>query len=403
MAEVATGKPSIWRDPRIRAWLIYDASLGPFNAFFCTIVFSSYFGEELVRNPARTDELWGMANSLAACFVGLSSLFLGPLIDRRGWRRGFFRYTALAWMTLAVLALVPTHPIPALLFYVFALVHNQWNSIPYNAYLNDLAPLPERGRLSGIGWSMGYAWNLVLMGVAALILMLHWPADTSARLTLALVCLSSFLLFLPAARHMPVVAPTRSQPLRELAKGSVLIFLFAAAIYMDGVATFIDFAGLYARQSMHLSYFDLIVLFLVLEIFAVAGALASSVLGDRFGDRLGILGALVAFVFVSICMRYVHERTTYYALCALGGVGLGLIGAGSRALLSRILPADRLSAGYALFAVSMRAGALVGPWLFGWVSAHYGQRLASFTTVPFFVVGGLLLLKVKPTPIAIRE
>ncbi len=256
-------------------------------------------------------------------------------------------------------------------------------------------------RLSGLGWSMGYAWNLVLMGVAAMILQLHFPAAFSAQLTLALVCLSSFLLFLPAARRLPIVAPTPPQPLGQLIRApSVLIFLFASAIYMDGVTTFIDFAGLYARHSMNLSYFELIILFLVLEIFAAGRRALVERAGRSRGRSAGNIGLAPGILFRSISLRYVHERLPYYALCAIGGVGLGMIGAGSRALLSRILPPDRLSAGYALFAVSMRAGALLGPSLFGWVSAHYGQRTASLTTVPFFVVGGLLLLNVKPKPIA---
>ena len=66
----------------------------------------------------------------------------------------------------------------------------------------------------------------------------------------------------------------------------------------------------------------------------------------------------------------------------------------SRALFSRMVPADRTSEFFGFFAFSGKATAFAGPLLLGVLSEAYSPRVGMASVILFFIVGGLLLLVV---------
>lgn len=381
-------------DPRLRAWVLYEFALGPFSAFFLTLFFPIYLGKALIPDAGDADLAWGWTNSIALAVVAVASLFIGPWIDRRGLRRGFLRYTGLAWLGFCALALWPASPLPALLLFGLAAVHYQWSFIPYNAYLNDLAEQDERGRVSAFGYSAGYLGNLLAMAAALLIFRRVGQGVASLRWVLLLVPVLGLPAFLPALRLMPPVAPKAASgpPIWGLLKiRALLVFLVASAIYMDGMTTIIEFSGRFADVTIHLGQVDLLVLFLILQFFAIFGALLNGRLADKWGDRPPLIGALILWMGVIAGMGVVENRLPFYGLAAAAGAGMGMVGSGTRAYLSRLIPPGREAEGYSLFAITNRLGAIIGPVVFGLVSKHHGQHAAVLTILPFFIAGAILL------------
>ncbi len=380
-------------DPRLRARVLYEFALGPFSAFFLTLFFPIYLGF-LIPDHGSADLAWGWTNSIALAVVAVSSLFIGPWIDRRGVRRGFLRYTGLGWLLFCALALWPATPLAALLLFALAALHYQWAFIPYNAYLNDLAGPEERGRVSAFGFSAGYIGNLLVMIPALLIFFYVGQGGAQLRWVLLLVPILGLPAFLPAWRNMPVVPPKAASgpPIWGLLKiRPLLIFLIASALYMDGMTTIIEFSGRFATVTVKLNQIELLGLFLILQLFAIFGALLSGKLADRLGDRPPLIGALFLWMGVLGGMGMVESKLPFYGLAALAGVGMGMVGSGTRAWLSRLIPAGKEAEGYGLFAITARLGAIFGPALFGIVSKHHGQHAAVLTIIPFFVVGAILL------------
>ncbi|MGH6961995.1 MAG: MFS transporter, partial [Dongiaceae bacterium] len=73
--------------------------------------------------------------------------------------------------------------------------------------------------------------------------------------------------------------------------------------------------------------------------------------------------------------------------------------AASRSFMARAAPAELRTEFFGLYALAGKATAFLGPALLGWVTlATDSQRLGMATILPFFVIGGLLLLWVREEP-----
>ncbi len=383
----------IAKKPGLLPWVLGEGLLGPFSAFFLTLLFPLHL-RNLIGDGGQTDRYWGVTNSITLGVVAITTLFWGPWMDRKGSRRGFLRLTGLAVIAGSSLALLPNRPVAALLLFALALLNYQWLNVAYNAYLNDLAAPDERPSVSALGWATGYAANLILLLVALPIIRGPWGEARGVRLALVLVPAAGTLCLLPAALRLPAVPPKPASgpPIWGLLKiRAILVFLLASALYMDGVTTVIEFAGRFATETIGFSGTELIGLFAILQLCGVAGALAIGRLARAFGDRPALLGTLATWVALLAGLHFVRGKLDFMLLAGFAGAGLGAAGSGSRALLSKILPAGREAEGYGLFAITTRFGAIFGPALFGYISLLRGQRAAVLTMIPFFVIGAILL------------
>lgn len=377
--------------PGVLPWLWYEGLLGPFSAFFITLLFPLHL-RKLVGDGPQTDYYWGLINSISLAVVAVSTLFWGPWMDRRGTRLGFLRATGALVIAGAVLALLPSAPLAALIAYGVALLNFQWTNVAYNAYLNDLAEPVDRSQLSGVGWATGYLFNMVLLLAALPILLKH--GERGPWLALWMVPVAGLLCYLPAALRLPPVAPkvASGPPIWGLLKiRPLLLFLFASALYMDGITTVIEFAGRFATETFGFTAVGLLGIFAILQVCGAAGAFAIGAISRRTGEKPALLVTLILWCVALLGLHRAQGQGQFLALAAVAGAGMGAAGAGSRSLLSRLLPAGREAEGYGLFAITTRFGAIFGPALFGIVSKAHGQRTAVLTLIPFFVAGGVLL------------
>ena len=63
--------------------------------------------------------------------------------------------------------------------------------------------------------------------------------------------------------------------------------------------------------------------------------------------------------------------------------------------MGRFVPKQHESEFFGLFAFSGKVTAFAGPWLLGILSDVYSQRVGVFSVLLFFIVGGVLLLRVN--------
>jgi len=67
----------------------------------------------------------------------------------------------------------------------------------------------------------------------------------------------------------------------------------------------------------------------------------------------------------------------------------------SRSLFASMIPKQKSSEFFAFFSVFERYAGVLGPLVFGWVAAYWGNsRNAILAIVVFFIVGALLLTRV---------
>ena len=92
-------------------------------------------------------------------------------------------------------------------------------------------------------------------------------------------------------------------------------------------------------------------------------------------------------------MKWLH----FWIVASLAGTGLGAIQAASRTFMATLIPQGREAEFFGFYALVGKAGAILGPLVFGMVSAMLqGNQRAAIITVGFFFVAGLILLQRVP-------
>ena len=277
----------------------------------------------------------------------------------------------------------------------------------YNAYLPEIAPPEYHGRVSGWGFATWYAGSLLAL-VAAI------PFVRAENYTAAFLIVSAayFLFLLPAWRVLPpqprragdAAAAVRAglagtwRTLRDIARIPALRrFLLAYFLFEDGVNTVIFFSSIFAAKTLGFSMTGLLLLFIVVQVSALAGSWAWAKPTDRWGPKRVLLLMLVLWSLVLVAGYLVRTPTQFYVLAAVAGSGLGTVQAAARAFMATLVPPGREGEFFGFYALCGKSASVLGPLIFGTVSAATGgnQRLALLAILPFFVVGGLLLAGVR--------
>ncbi|GAA3242054.1 hypothetical protein GCM10020256_65650 [Streptomyces thermocoprophilus] len=160
----------------------------------------------------------------------------------------------------------------------------------YNSYLPQIAPPEERDAVSSRGWALGYAAGSLML-IVNLALYLGHDAFGVSESTAVRICLASAGLWWGAFALVPLrrlrdrrtVAREEALPgLRQLAATVrdmrrhplTLAFLLAYLVYNDGIQTVITQASVYGSEELGLGQSTLIGAVLLVQVLAVAGALA---------------------------------------------------------------------------------------------------------------------------------
>jgi MFS transporter, UMF1 family len=394
----------------VAAWALYDFANSSFAAVVAGTIYAAYYAIGVVGNRDGAGDLWwGRVISVAMAVVAISSPFLGGLADRAGVRRPLFiGFTALSITATALMATVA----PGMVFWgfvlgVLGLVGFEGALVYYNAYLPEIAPRAYQGRVSAWGFAVGYAGSIVAL-LAALPFVRAQAYGGAFLATAAL-----FATFaLPAFLLLPPDAPGRMSARQAalgggaellaalraiLARRDLRRFLGAYFLYEDGVNTVIAFSAIFAAHTLGFPMDQLIVLYIVVQISALAGAVAWSWPTDRLGPKRVLTITLCQWTAVVLAAYFVETQAQFYALAVAAGTGLGAVQAASRTFLVVLIPRGMEAELFGFYTLCGKSAAVLGPLVFGSISHAAGgdQRLGILAIGAFFVAGLILLCRVR--------
>jgi MFS transporter, UMF1 family len=407
----------------IAAWCLYDWANSAFPTIVVTFLFSAYFTKAVAPNPELGTALWGQANSLSALAAAIIAPLLGAVADQGGRRKPWLLvFSALCIATTAALWFVrpePSDMLFALVTYGVATLGFELGLVFYNAMLPDLVG-PERvGRVSGWGWGIGYLGGLSGLIICLLIFVQPDPAlfgldrDSAEHVRITnLFAAAWFALF---ALPLFFLTPDRKSAgvgwsdavrggigalvatVKQLrAHRDAAIFLFGKMIYIDGLNTLFAFGGIYAAATFGMSFDEILLFAIALNVSSGLGAIAFSWVDDWIGAKPTILIALTFMTILGAAILLVESKTAFTVLCVGLGLFFGPAQAASRSLMSRLAPPESRAEFFGLFALAGKVTAFLGPALVGWVTyTAQSQRAGMATILPFFVIGGALLLFVR--------
>lgn len=408
VAQAQGGGARRGRNRAIAAWVLYDFANSIYPAVITTAVFSVYFARVVVGNgDGRGDLWWGRVLSLSMLVVALTSPAMGAIADRGGLKKVLLGlYTAVCVVAVALFTTIRPGNLPwAFSLAVVANIGFEGALVFYNAYLPELGPKSHHGRLSGLGFGVGY-----LGSIAGLLLAL--PLVQAERYDAVWWTVAIFfaigtvpcLVWLPQPTARMVVWQAAASGLRELRRTVADVadnvalrrFLLAYFLYIDGVTTAIYFTGIYASTTLGFAGNELIYLFVVVQVSALIGAFLFATPTDRWGPKVVVSATLVLWTLIDVAVFFVHTKTTFFVIICLAGTGLGAIQAASRAFVSRLTPKGKEGEVFGFYALCGKSSAILGPLLLGTVSHALGgnQRVALLSLTLFFVAGFFLLQRV---------
>ncbi|WP_330182789.1 MFS transporter [Nocardia sp. NBC_01503] len=431
MAEVS-GRETIGsaagRGP-VLAWGLWDWGGAAFNAVILTFVFSVYLtdkvGEDLPGGVSASAWL-GWALGLAGLVVALTAPVSGQ----------FFDATAKRKLSLGVLTSI-TVMLMAAMFFVHKDYHYLWlglvllgigsatfelSHVPYNSMLRQVSTPGTVGRVSGFGWAMGYFGGIMLLlivyfgfisGKGDYRGLLGVPIDDGLNIRLvALVAAVWFAAFaVPLFLFVPELPRTTADPgadtrkitdayrvlwrdVRELWRDDrrAVGFLFASAVFRDGLAGVFTFGAVLAVRVYGIADSDVLLFGIAANVVAALGAITAGRFDDRIGPKPVIVVSLAAMIVCGLALLVVSGPLMFWIFGLLLTVFVGPAQSSARTFLVRLTKPGREGQMFGLYATTGRAVSFLAPILFGFFVWAFGSERAGIIGIVLVLALGLAAL-----------
>lgn len=402
-------------------WCAFDFANSSYTTLIVTVAYSVYFRDAVVGagNPLG-DWYWGLSGILVNVLVILTSPVLGALADYSGRKKRYLRITVIQTVVAtAALALVgPGEIVWGMALFVIASIGFEGGYIFYNAFLPEISDSRTAGRISALAWGTGFAGGLISVAACLPLIgkalvgpdgALDPDAVSGYRAAFVVVALFFAVFSVPtflwlkesraqgsytrlteyAAVGFRRVAETLShlRRYRETAK-----FVLAYVFFFGGVNVVIKFSAIFVTRSFGVQGASLAILFIITNLIALVGTLAAGWLADAIGQKRALLLTLGLWTGVVLVGAFGEGRTALWLMAAGASVGMGSTQSIARALMARFAPAARESEFFGFYVLAGQAGSILAFLVFGLVSSTSGdQRLAILWTVPFFILGFVIL------------
>lgn len=383
--------------PKVLAWALWDWGTQPVATVITTFVFSVYLTSALFGNKDVLTQQLGWAMAGAGILIALLAPVLGQGADRAGRRMFHLRWQT--WLLVSICAamyVVAPEPgyfwLGAVLLAAANLVAEVAN-VNYYSAIDKVSTPGNVGRISGIGWGMGY-----LGGIAILLLILgvlgseFSPRDVRVSM---LICAGWAALF-----TIPLFVALRDDPSRirpprraitdsyrdlfssvhHLARRSpnTLFFLASSALFRDGLAGVFSFGGILAAGTFGFTFTEVVIFGVVANVVAGVSTMLFGLLDDRVGPKPVILFSLSALVLLGIGVFAFHDggKAVFWSLALPMCLFVGPAQSASRSLLARLIPEGRSGELFGLYATTGRAVSFLSPLMLA-VAINIGMTVTA--------------------------
>jgi MFS transporter, UMF1 family len=355
---------------------------------------------------------------------------LGQTADRSGKKK---RWLLLFTMLLALIqfALFFVYEDPSYFWYGAVVISvgavvSEIAGVNYNAMLVQVSTPKTIGKVSGLGWGLGYIGGIVALTLVVVLTQLKWfGMDTSDGLAFRLIAVGcgvwTILFSIPLFRNVPEAPPSgHGEKVNFFQSYAVLVrdvvalfrthrptfwFLIASAVYRDGLAGVFAFGGILA--SIAFAFTDNEVLLFAIAANVVAGV--STIIAGRFDDRFGaravIVTALIGLVVIAVVVFALHDtgKTVFWVGGLILSACVGPAQAASRSLLARVTPEGMQGEIFGLYATTGRVASFMAPAMWTLFIAIFGATIYGVLGIAIVLAVGLVLLLLVRFPAATRS
>ena len=401
---------------RVFVWTLFDFANTSFSIIVVTFLYAVYFKKTVVSSESIGDLYWSISTSIAMLITAFIAPVLGAIADySTGKKRFLLFFTLLCILGTASLYFIgPGQIFWGVFIFVLANIGFEAGLVFYDAFLPELTAPKNYGRVSGYGFGMGYLGSLATLAIVYPFIQASMIKETFPVAALFFLIFSLPLFFLLKEKRA-VVAKTESfvkigfhrvwgtiTHLRSYR--NLLTFLIAFFFYIEGVNTVIFFSGNYASTTLGFSDTDLLIFFITVQTTAIIGSVLLGIVADKIGQKKTIVITLFLWLIAVVLAYFVTDEFGFYIVGFIAGAAMGSCQSVSRSLMSKLIPPERKTEFFGFYSFFGKSSAIIGPLTFGLVSYLTGsQRIAIISIAFFFIVGLLILTKVKDPKVAAVE
>lgn len=410
--------------PEQRAWAWYDWANSAFFTTVVTAVFPGFYATYAAAGlaPAEATARFGLVTTVSMATIAISAPVLGAFADYTGSKKRLLAlFIAIGVTACGSMVFIGEGEIglASLLFFI-ANIGVSGSIVFYDSLLPHVAKAEETDRVSSAGYAMGY-----LGGGLLLLINLAWilqPAMFGFSGTVPAIKAAFFsvavwwaVFSLPIFRKVPEPLTRAKRPsesgmaivaafarlattFKEVRKYRNAFLLFIAMLlYQDGIQTIIRMAGVYGAE-VGVEQTSQIAAFVMVQFLGIPFSFLFGSLGVRIGTKRAIFIAISVYALATVLAYFMTTVTHFFILAAMIATVQGGAQALSRALFSRMVPADRTSEFFGFFAVAERFATVLGPLVFTLsVTLTGSSKAAIIAILGFFVAGAWVLSMVDET------
>ncbi|MCK4966055.1 MFS transporter [bacterium] len=418
----------------VLSWSMYDFANSAFATTILAVIFNAYFagvvagGEEgvcinllLFKIHLPGASLYSFSLSFSMLIVAVSGPVLGAIADFSASKKKFlFFYFVLGSIFTALLYFVGEGEyIFGTFIFVVSVVGFESANIFYNAFLPEIAEREDFGKVSGLGWAIGYIGG----GLCLLLnlIMLRYPqilgfpegyfSVNSCFVVVAVWwAVFSIPLFLKVKERAERKQLTKGDSYVSVGMRRIKItfkkirnyrelikFFISYFIYNNGIQTVIIMASIFGAQVLGMDDTERILYFLVIQGTAFIGSLLFGYLADRLDNRITIISTLcvwcVVVIWAYVLGIFFEPLTEFWIIGILAGLVMGGSQAASRSLQASFTPRKNTAEFFGFYAVVGRFASIAGPLVYGlttWITGSLKSGI--FSLIVFFIAGISILV-----------
>jgi len=401
-------------------WCLYD-----FANSIVSIVFFLYFSQWLVVDHGVSDFWYNMLFVFATILLILTAPMLSVLADKSGKSFSFFKQsTVVVWILFIILSLVtlflPNQIILAMVVYIFGNFTYQMSFVFYTPLLNEIAPEDKRGRISGIGNAS--SWLGQIAGLLLVLPFINGNIYLFGELGRAQAFLPATIIFIILSLPMLIFFKKQNfvtqkqislthlkQEYKDVFRQArslfilpgVLTFFLAFFFFNDAILTAQNNFPIVMEKVFFMADEKKTVLLILILITTSIGSVLCGYLGDRFGLKRVLLWILGGWIIIFPLIGISKTVGMLTILMTIMGIIFGGVWAVSRALLSKIIPREKLNHAFSFYLLSERFASFLGPLVWSGIvvfapsTGGLNYRIAMVSMTVFIIIGFILIRKME--------
>jgi UMF1 family MFS transporter len=415
----------------IFGWAMFDFANQAYTLLIITVIFPVLFTTVIVDDAENSyrlgNLLWSVALAVSYFIVVLSGPVFGAIMDFSAMKKKFLFYSYLLTVVSTAL-LYFVEPGLVVLGVILIIISNFAYAIGENfiaAFLPSLGPPADMGKISGFGWALGYVGGLFSAGFVILYLgeptadnfdTIRWVGPWAALFflvaaipTFAWVKEPGIRQTLPAGETFVSMGFKRlGETMRELPRFRDLgIFLISVFFAMAAIYIVVSFAFIYGDQVVQWDESVRVLMFVIVQVTAAAGAILFGMIQDKIGARLTYNLTLVLWFFAVLGIWAVTDLTAWlnsqlgtsyesqYVFLWIGvaaGLSLGSSQSASRAMVGLFSPEQKAAEFFGFWGLSNKVAGVFGIIGLGLLQAEFGLQQSVLFCAFLFLVAIVICL-----------